>query len=85
MNRRRREKLKSTHLCKVCNSYTNPRIKPQGSFLIEIIIWILALFIVVQTAGFSVIVAAAYSVFRLLTKKKLCSKCGSEDIILNDI
>ena len=84
MNRRRRDKLNSTHLCKACNSYTNPRIKTQGSFLIEIIIWILALFIVAQTAGFSVLVAVAYSIFRLVTKKKLCSKCGSEDIILND-
>ena len=82
MDKRRRAKLRSTHLCKACNSYTNPIIKKQGSFLIEIIIWILALFIVAQTASFSVLVAVAYSAFRLLTKKITCSKCASEDIIL---
>ena len=81
---KRRSKLRSTHLCKACNSYTNPIIKKQGLFLIEIIIWILALLIVSQTAGFSVLVAVAYSVFRLVSKKMVCPKCGSVDIVLND-
>lgn len=85
MYKRRKEKFKRTHLCNTCNSYTNPRIKKQGLFLIEIIIWILALFIVPQTTGLSVLVAVAYSAFRLLTKKVLCSKCGSEDIVLKNI
>jgi len=39
---------------------------------------------VVQTAGISVLVAVAYSVFRLLSKKMVCSRCGSSDIVLND-
>lgn len=82
MDKRKRAKLRSTHLCKSCNSYTNPIIKKQGLFLIEIIIWILALLIVAQTAGFSVLVAVAYSVFRFLSKKVICSKCGSENIVL---
>lgn len=84
MYKRRREKLLSTHLCKGCKSYMNPRIKKQGLFLIEIIIWILALLIVAQTAGVSVLIAIAYSVFRFLSKKVLCSKCGSENIVINE-
>ena len=59
-------------------------MKKQGLFLIEIIIWILALFIVPQTAGASVILAVVYSVFRLASKKMICPKCNSADIVLND-
>jgi len=81
-DKRRRAKIRSTHLCKSCKSYTNPIIKKQGAFLIEIIIWILALFIVAQTAGFSVLIAIGYSVFRFFTKKTVCSECGSENISL---
>lgn len=79
-----KKKSRTTHTCKSCKSKINPIIKKQGLFLIEIIIWILALFIVPQTAGLSVLVAVAYSVFRLLTKKIVCSKCGSEDIVLSN-
>ncbi len=80
----RRKKLKTTHKCTSCKSHVNPVIKKQGTFLIEIIIWILTLFIVPQTAGASVLIAVAYSVFRLLSKKIICPKCASEDIILKD-
>ena len=36
------------------------------------------------TAGVSIFIAVAYSVFRLLSKRMVCSKCGSTDIVLND-
>ena len=84
MDKRRRERLRSTHLCKSCKSYTNPIVKKQGLFLIEVIIWILALLIVAQSAGLSVVVAVGYSVFRFLSKKVVCSKCGSENIVLKE-
>lgn len=75
---------RATHVCKTCKSKMNPIINKQGIFLIEIIIWILALFIVPQTAGLSIFVAVAYSAFRLLSKKIVCSQCGSEDIVLKN-
>lgn len=79
-----KKKVKTTHVCVTCTSYINPVVKKQGLFLIEIIIWILALFITPQTAGFSILIAVAYSVFRLLSKKMVCPMCKSADIVLND-
>ena len=79
-----KKKAKTTHVCITCTSYMNPVIKKQGLFLIEIIIWILALFIMPSTGGVSILIAVGYSAFRLLSKKMVCSKCGSSDIVLND-
>ena len=79
-----KKKVKTTHVCITCTSYVNPSFKKQGFFLIEIIIWILALFIMPSTAGVSILIPIAYSVFRLVSKKIVCPKCGSADIVLND-
>ena len=79
-----RKKEKTTHVCLTCSAYVNPIVKKQGFFLIEIIIWILALFIVPQTAGASVLVAVAYSVFRLVSKNMVCPKCKSVDVSLKN-
>ena len=79
-----KKKAKTTHVCLTCTGYIIPVVKKQGLFLIEIIIWILALFLMPSTAGFSILIAVAYSVFRLLSKKMICSKCRSTDIVLND-
>lgn len=78
------KKKKTTHVCITCTAYVNPVIKKQGLFLIEIIIWILALFLMPSTAGFSILIPVAYSIFRLLSKKMVCPKCGSVDIVLKN-
>ena len=75
-------KSKTTHVCKACKSKINPVIKKQGLFLIEIIIWILALFIMPSTGGASILIAIGYSIFRLLSRKVVCTKCGSDEISL---
>lgn len=79
-----KKKVKTTHVCITCTSYVNPVVKKQGFFLIEIIIWILALFIMPSTASFSILIPIAYSVFRLLSKKTVCPKCLSSDVIFNN-
>lgn len=79
-----KKKEKTTHVCLTCSTYVKPVMKKQGLFLIEIIIWILALFLMPSSAGFSVLVAVAYSIFRLLSKKLVCTKCGSSDVALNN-
>ncbi|MFT5662472.1 MAG: hypothetical protein ACI9TV_003129 [Sulfurimonas sp.] len=79
-----KKKVKTTHVCITCTSYVNPVVKKQGFFLIEIIIWILALFLMPSTAGTSIFIAVSYSVFRLLSKKIVCPKCRSTDIVIND-
>ena len=79
-----KKKVKTSHVCITCTASVNPRRKQQGSFLIEIIIWILALFITPSTAGISILIAVAYSMFRLVSKRIVCPKCMSKDIVLDD-
>ena len=79
-----REKIKTTHVCTKCTASINPAVKKQGLFFIEVAIWILSLFIVPQTAGASIFIAVGYSAFRLLSKKMICPKCKSSEIVFND-
>ena len=79
-----KKKVKTTDVCLTCTAYVNPVLKRQGFFLIEIIIWILALFITPATGGLSILVAVAYSIFRLLSKKMVCPRCGSTDVVLKN-
>lgn len=79
-----KKKIKTTHVCVKCHASIFPVVKKQGLFFIEVAIWILSLFIVPQTAGASLFIAVGYSVFRLLSKKMVCPKCKSNDIVLND-
>ena len=79
-----RKKIKTTHICTKCTASINPIVKKQGLFFIEVAIWVLSLFIVPQTAGTSIFIAVGYSAFRLLSKKMICPKCKSTDIIFND-
>ena len=76
--------MKTTHICKKCAASINPIVKKQGLFFIEVAIWVLSLFIVPQTAGTSIFIAVGYSAFRLLSKKMICPKCKSTNIIFND-
>ena len=84
MNNSHKKKIKTTHVCAECHRSIIPVVKKQGLFFIEVAIWILSLFIVPQTAGVSLLIAVGYSVFRLLSKKMICPKCKSDDIVLND-
>jgi len=79
-----RKKIKTTHVCTKCTASINPVVKKQGLFFIEVAIWVLSLFIVPQTAGISIFIAVGYSTFRLLSKKMICPKCKSTDIIFKD-
>lgn len=83
MYRANKKKEKTTHVCTECHAPIFPVVKKQGLFFIEVAIWILSLFIVPQTAGASVVIAVGYSAFRLLSKKMVCPKCKSDNIVLN--
>ena len=84
MYKSNKKKIKPTHVCVECHASIFPVVKEQGLFFIEVAIWILSLFIVPQTAGVSVLIAVGYSAFRLLSKKMICTKCKSDNIVHND-
>jgi DNA-directed RNA polymerase subunit RPC12/RpoP len=56
--------------CKSCGSTVLPKTKYKGSLFIEIILWICF-----------IVPGIIYSIWRITTKRKICSKCKSENII----
>ena len=57
-------------ICTVCGNIGNPKKVVKGSFLIEIILWL-----------FFILPGIIYSIWRLSTKSKACSKCGSINLV----
>ena len=57
-------------ICKQCECIGKPKKVTKGSIFIELILWLCLLL-----PGF------IYSIWRLTTKHKACSSCGSVDII----
>ena len=57
-------------LCPNCETIAIPKLKTKGSFLIELILWILL-----------IIPGLIYSIWRLTTRYKACPSCGSPNMI----
>jgi rubredoxin len=57
-------------VCTLCGYVGRPRYQTQGSFAVELLLWILFC-----APGL------IYSVWRLVSKKKICPSCGSAAII----
>lgn len=64
------------HICKTCGHRGRPIIIADGSLLVEIFVWVLSVFTV-----FFLIVALWYSLWRFSSRKKVCEKCLSQEII----
>lgn len=60
-------------VCITCGSYGQPKKKTNGSFLLEIGLWCLFF-----------IPGIIYSIWRISTRYKACSVCGSRSIVPAD-
>lgn len=58
------------YACTVCGSVGKVIRSTKGSFLIEIVLWF-----------FFIIPGLIYSIWRLTSKKWVCSSCGSESVV----
>jgi len=63
-------KAKKDLICSNCGSINSVRRSPKGSLLIEIVLWL-----------FLLIPGFIYSAWRQSSYRKVCSMCGSEDLI----
>lgn len=56
--------------CMTCGTDAPPTKRTRGSIIIEIILWIML-----------IVPGLIYSIWRLTTKRDVCSSCGAENII----
>ena len=61
---------KGAMYCKACGSVAKPQKVVQGSFLLELLLWLLFL-----------VPGLIYSIWRLSNKKDACPKCRSIEVI----
>lgn len=57
-------------LCPNCGTQGWPKRKTQGSFLVELLLWL-----------FFIIPGLIYSIWRLTTRSKVCPQCGAPNMI----
>ena len=62
--------MKGEVICTVCGHVGKVKNLTKGSFMIELLMWI-----------FFIIPGIIYTIWRLTTQQKVCSKCNSPSII----
>ena len=70
-----------SHVCTICHSIITPKKINQGSALVELFVWIISLILITFTAGISILLAVAFSIWRVVSKKNICPECKAVDIV----
>lgn len=73
-----------SHVCNECGLSTKPKKVNKGKFIIEIIPYIIGIFLlflgISTIALLSFIIGFIYTFYRFFSRKLVCSHCGSEKI-----
>ena len=75
------ENIKGSHVCSLCGSIMIPMKKAKSNFLTELILWIVCLVLAMFTAGISLAFALVFSLWRMISGRKVCPKCDSETFV----
>lgn len=70
-----------TMLCKLCGTRMNPISHTPGSLIVELLIWIVCVYVAVRASVIALVVAIIYSGWRLGSRRKVCPSCRSAEII----
>lgn len=70
--------------CTTCGTTAVPINHSHGSFAGEVAVWIIAIIIGAASSYIILIAPFAYSVYRTISKSKVCPKCLSSSIIPAD-
>lgn len=60
-------------VCTVCHHHGPARLRTRGSFLLELLLWLVLL-----------VPGLAYSLWRLSTRQRVCAACGSAQVVPPD-
>ena len=75
------KRIRGSHVCKSCHSIMIPKSKVRGMFAVELLLWLVGLFLAPATAGVSLIIGLSYSVWRHMNKTQFCPVCGSTEVV----
>lgn len=67
-------------ICKKCYS-SDVAEKSKGSSAVEILVWIVGLVATCFTMGISIILPIFYTMWKMLSKYKVCGKCNSTQLV----
>ena len=68
-------------ICIKCGHIDEPKNHISGTFISELALYIVFALIASQTTWLILILPFGYSIYRLSSKKQICSKCNSKEII----
>lgn len=68
-------------VCPNCGSVGYPKNRVPGSFVVELLLWIIT--IGIAFAGFwpALVAALAYSMWRIVARQKVCRECGEKGLV----
>lgn len=81
------EKTRRTHemarmeVCTMCGYAGSSVLSSKGSFLMEVGVWLLCFFAVAFAGLVALLVALGYSIYRLVSREKVCPSCGKPAMI----
>ena len=71
--------------CLRCGTTGTPRREARGSFVLEALVWLLAIVFAAPTLGITLLLALIYTLSRAFGRKnRSCRTCGSHDVIPPD-
>jgi hypothetical protein len=72
------------HICLACGHVGYPKKIANGSFAVEIIIWVLFILIAASSSYWILVAPLAYSASRTFIRKNICELCKGAQIIPAD-
>jgi hypothetical protein len=73
--------MQDRNFCMICGNVDFPSTKTSGSFVGELCLWIIFIFIALASSILVLIVPLIYTLARAFSTKKACSKCNAIHII----
>lgn len=67
--------------CKRCGATGEPRTKYLGSFVLEVIVWLICIALATSTGFLSLLGALLFTIVRACSKSKVCGACGSTELV----
>jgi hypothetical protein len=69
---------KELFICTSCETIDDFQWRTSGSFFVEVILWILTIYLSILIHWFFLFLGGGYSLWRITSRKVVCRACGSD-------
>ena len=76
--------MSNPEYCTNCGTVDYPKSKYTGSFIAELLLWIIFAIIAAKTTWILLLAPFTFSIVRAVSKSKVCSACGQPTTIPTD-